>query len=513
MSIASARAFAAVAFVSTLGFSSLSSAADRVVYSDVLGGGFGDYSFANGGSIDLANTTPVHAGSNSIAFTGLNFGAVSAFYTRGLLSSSQYPTLRLWVNGGASGGQALRVFLSDTIGVTSTNAALGGFIAGGIPVANTWLLVDIPLTTGAFAAQPVFNRIDIQSDTAGAQPTVYLDDISLLEANVFSSSFEDGDGAELMFVPQYNPHAIRIYHNGPSGFVFQRTASLGGTIQPNALAFDPSGKLWVVDNNGGGQRRLLRYSRDSLLNAATPLPEVTISPIGGANGDIFDMAFFGASLYVSQSNFGAVNQVLRYSLSSVAASGSPAAAATYNTNLNIPAGLAFDRLGRLWISNNGNNTLVRLSDAGVVEWIGGNRPVGAARNALNNPEGLAFDAFDGLWVGNNGEPTITVYANWQTNFFGTGATDPVSQIDINPALFAGDTVGGLAFDAGGRMWANYQKTLQVLQYQLTPSPRVGGNPGDVGSYTSTPGQALNNGSSFPGFGGIAIWPVPDTLHR
>jgi endoglucanase len=44
-----------------------------------------------------------------------------------------------------------------------------------------------------------------------------------------------------------------------------------------------------------------------------------------------------------------------------------------------------------------------------------------------------------------------------------------------------------------------------------PMPRDGGLPG-VGSYTTTAGQVLNPATTDPGFGGLAFWPSPASLH-
>ena len=320
---------------------------------------------------------------------------------------------------------------------------------------------------------------------------------------------------ELLFVPQYTTSSIKIYQRVAGTFSFLRTVPLGAglapaSVLPNALAFAPDGKLWVVDNGAPG-KRLLRYSQAALLNQANPVAEVVVAAVGANAGDVFDLAFFDAFAYVSQSNFGNIDRILKYPLASLAVSGSPVATNLTAASLDVPAGLEFDAQGRLWISNYSSNTLVRMNTtSAAIDKTATNVAVGA-RNALNLPEGLAFDADGSLWVGNNGEPTISAYASWQIDAAGFGATAPVHQIDINPALFQGDTVGGLLFDRDGDLWANYQKTLALREYSLTSFPRPGGLPG-VGSYTSAAAQTLANATTFPGFGGIAIWPLPASTH-
>lgn len=600
-------------------------AQDLVVYDDVLRNSFQNYSY--GGGSDFAHGTVVRTGAQSVAFTPNNFNAAS-FARPGVpdLTTAQYPMLRFYVHGGASGGQALRIFVQRSSEATSmelANAPLAPYVSGGAIAANQWREVVVPLGTGALTFAGGFDRIDLAADDGPAQATVYFDDVTLVGAAqadpIFADGFEgavpgpagmlqftpaapnqdvvetigtatftvariggstggvgttvtlggnatnpddytasalalswpNGDttprtvtltiaadlvdeapefvtlalgaptggailgaptsatltirDAELLFVPQYaraqaGGNDLEIWRrNGAGALAFLRGVPLDVTARPNAVAFAPDGKLYVLGNVAN---QLRRYSRQELLSAANPVAEATINLSAGAES--FDLAFFGDFLYVSQSDFGATDRILKYSIASLAASGTPAPAATLtNASLDVPAGLAFDPQGRLWVSNFGNDTLVRMdTTTGVVDRTGTNVGTPNARNALNRPEGLAFDSAGTLWVGNNGEPTISAYSSAQ--LAALGATTPVHQIDVNAALFQGDTVGGLAFDAIGRLWANYQKTFAVLEYALTPQG---------GGYVSALGQTLTDATTFPGFGGLAFWPVPATLER
>jgi len=509
-------------------------AQDVPIYTDGLLNGFQDFSY-NGGSA-FNNPMPFHNGTPSIAFTGnSSFNAVSFAHPSGTFASGTYTSLRFFVNGGASGGQQIALLLQTNSSVNSTPVLaaavpLDNYIAGGAVPANSWAQVDVPFSALAFNNDGSFDRIDIQTAT-GAQPVLYIDDVllSTSTAGTQNSIFADGFDAELLFAPQYGGDSIKIYQcvlhpaSGAADFNLLHTAPLGtvagNVVMPNAVAFAPDGNLWVVDS--GNAKRLLRYTQQTILTGATPTPDVIIGPVGGGAGDIFEMAFFGGFAYVSQSDFGATNRILKYSLANLGASGNPAPTLLTNVNLATPAGLAFDAQGRLWISNynggNGNNTVVRMNtSSGAVDKIFTNAAVGA-RNTLNNTEGLAFDQYGSLWVGNNGEPTITAFADWQLNDgMASEAADPVSQIDAAPGTFAvapGHTgfVGGLAFDRSGNLWANYENGNSVLEYTLTSFPRAS-LPG-VGSYATAAQPILANATTDPGFGGVAFWPVPNSLHR
>ncbi|MEP7098529.1 MAG: hypothetical protein ABI748_12765, partial [Dokdonella sp.] len=170
-----------------------------VVYDDALQNGFGDWSY--GGGSDFANTTPVHGGTHSIALAGSNFNAVSFVHESGLLSTGSYPILHFWIHGGTSGNQALTLVLQTNCSAPANNcttvatANLNGFISGGAAGAGTWREVTVPITQAPLSYSGSYDRVDIQSNAATAQATVYFDDIALESGTavvdpIFGNGFE-----------------------------------------------------------------------------------------------------------------------------------------------------------------------------------------------------------------------------------------------------------------------------------------------------------------------------------
>lgn len=134
------------------------------IYSDALLNGWDDWSWDL--TPNLANTSQVHGGAKSIAVTytlawgGLQFGRNDPF------NISAYSKLRFWVHGGASGGQAVHVTISD--GTTTLAKDI-------TPTAGTWIMVDMSLTGLSQAT-----LIAWQNNTAGAQSTFYVDDVAFV---------------------------------------------------------------------------------------------------------------------------------------------------------------------------------------------------------------------------------------------------------------------------------------------------------------------------------------------
>jgi endoglucanase len=171
-------------------------AQDLLVYDDALQNAFVD-GYSYGGGTDLLHATTTHNGSAfAIAFTGDSSNAV-AFPNETLnFTTADYAGVRFYVHGGASGGQQLRLQLYNNLGgVPLANVELDSYIAGAAIVANDWRLVSVRFADAPLAFVGTFDRFDLQSDAAGTQPTLYIDDVSLIAATaladvIFSDNFE-----------------------------------------------------------------------------------------------------------------------------------------------------------------------------------------------------------------------------------------------------------------------------------------------------------------------------------
>lgn len=147
---------------------------DLPVYGDALESGFQDWGWA---TRDLANTSPVHSGTHSIRFVPSQWQGL--YFARNTpLAVQDFEGLRLFVHGGGSGTQQVRVFL----GLGNDWADLGtleGFIGGGAIPANAWgeawvPFQDVDLPSGEF------DGIVLLADVAGSQPAIYVDDLVLV---------------------------------------------------------------------------------------------------------------------------------------------------------------------------------------------------------------------------------------------------------------------------------------------------------------------------------------------
>lgn len=246
-------------------------AADLTVYDDVLRSGFQDWSW--GGGINMANTTPVHGGSKSISLAGNNYNAVSFVKPNAGLTAAAYPSLQLWVHGGSANNQSLTLFLQNTANAASANVSLNTYIAGGGPTAGTWKLATVPLAT-AFPSLATFDRIDVQSNAGGTQPTVYFDDIVLkgaaLPDPIFANGF-DGSGP-----PAANglvvEHDVTVDNIASDRFTWR---DRDGQPRVAVLAHNNGGT--ASNGSRGGELREFRYQ----VGGATRIARATAGGAGG----------------------------------------------------------------------------------------------------------------------------------------------------------------------------------------------------------------------------------------
>jgi len=96
-------------------------------------------------------------------------------------------------------------------------------------------------------------------------------------------------------------------------------------------------------------------------------------------------------------------------------------------NLNQPWGLAFDRNGNLYVSNSGNNRILKFTPEGAQTTF--------AVAGLNSPRGLAFDSAGNLYVANAGNGTIVKFppSGFIGSVFADGLVSPTS-IAIQPGV-------------------------------------------------------------------------------
>lgn len=149
---------------------------DYIIYDDALENGYQDWGWADH---DYANTTPVHAGTNSIRVTyGNNWEGLWMVNPGAGVNTSGYTALRFAIHGGTAGGQSIEVKAGAGQDYPTNVVQLSTYLSGG-PVANAWRVVTIPLSA-LNLQDATLGNVAFQSAVESSQPTFYLDDIRLV---------------------------------------------------------------------------------------------------------------------------------------------------------------------------------------------------------------------------------------------------------------------------------------------------------------------------------------------
>lgn len=153
-----------------LALSAHAAAQGQSVYADALANAWQDYSWA---TVNFANTTPVHAGADSIRVDAQAYQAL--YFHHDAFATAPYAAVSFWINGGASGGQQIRVTarLNDT---EQTPVVLPTLAA------NTWTQETVPLAALGVANQGNMTGFTVMNNTGSTLPTFYVDDVALTAA-------------------------------------------------------------------------------------------------------------------------------------------------------------------------------------------------------------------------------------------------------------------------------------------------------------------------------------------
>jgi DNA-binding beta-propeller fold protein YncE len=177
-----------------------------------------------------------------------------------------------------------------------------------------------------------------------------------------------------------------------------------GLSEPSGLAFDAHGDLYVSDFGDG---KILEFAPNGGSSTFMTVPPHIVTDIAfDSAGDFY---FCGS---------GEVDELNTNGQWFTVASG-----------LGLPADMAFDGRGNLYVSDNTKNTVDMINSSGTLSVFA---------SGLDWPLGLAFDPSGNLYVANSG-------------------TDTISRItpDGSNSVFAYTYAyaGGLGFDSNGKLYA------------------------------------------------------------
>ena len=296
--------------------------------------------------------------------------------------------------------------------------------------------------------------------------------------------------------------------NGSAGFVDGADLSAVQFNNPNAIAIDSKGALYIADTAGHRIRLISGGSVSTIGGNGTAGyngsgAAATSANINSPGGIAVDSS---GAVYMAETSNHVVRKISGGNITLFAGNGIAGyggdGGSAITAQFSGPTGLALDSAGNVYIADTGNNLVRRVTKDGssIANYVGGTGPTA---NRLKNPTGIWIDAAGALYIADTGNRRIAKYANGaltniagngNAGFSGDGGAAVNAQLN-NPI--------GVAVDTAGNIYIADANNSRIRK--VTPDGNIftiAGKGG--GSYSGDGGSATSAGLNFPR--GVTVGP-------
>jgi sugar lactone lactonase YvrE len=313
-----------------------------------------------------------------------------------------------------------------------------------LTIAQTAATTCFPSPSGiAVDANNVLYVADSSLNTVGKVSSTGV--VALLAGASGTAGAADGTGAEALF---NQPNGVAVTAGGtvyvadtanatirqitPAGVVTTLAGSTGsrgnvdgvGTAatfsRPVGIALDASGNLYVAD---AANHTIRKVTPTGAVTTFAGTAGVIGSSDGTGTGALFNgptgVAVDGSgNIYVADTGDNTIRKITAAGVVTTLAglagfSGSADGTGT-SARFSQPSGLALDVSGSLYVADTGNSVIREVTGAGVVTTfaglptVAGRKDAAGAEALFNQPRALAFDSFGNLYVADAGNAAIRV---------------------------------------------------------------------------------------------------------
>jgi uncharacterized protein (TIGR03437 family) len=311
------------------------------------------------------------------------------------------------------------------------------------------------------------------------------------------------DSAGSLYIADYGNNRIRKVSGGVIATVAGGGSSLGDNgpatsaqlNSPSGVAVDSAGNLYIADSGNNRIRKVSSYMIATVAGNGTAgfsgdNGPATSAQLSFPNGVAVDS---DGNLYIADTSNSCIREVSNGMITSVAGNGTfsgdhgPATSA----QLLFPWGVAADSAGNVYIADEGNNRIRKVS-GGVIATVAGSGSYGfsgdngpATSAQLDLPRGVAVDSAGNLYIADYGNNRIRkVSSGVITTVAGGGS----SLGDNGPATSAQlNSPSGVAVDSAGNLYiadSGNQRIRKVSSGVIATVAGGGSSLGDNGPATS-----------------------------
>src|SRR5437870_3729996 len=202
--------------------------------------------------------------------------------------------------------------------------------------------------------------------------------------------------------------------NGSAGFLDGSDPTAAQFNNPNAIAIDSKGVLYVADTANNRIRSIsgttvATVAGTGTVGAAGNTGPATSATFSGPGGITVDSA---GTIYIADTGNNTVRKISGGTITLFAGTGNfsysgdngPAT----NADLRGPIGLAVDSSGNVYIADTGNSLVRKVDKNGTITTYIGS---GQTAQKLQNPTGLWVDSAGTLYVADSGNRRVIKFAN------------------------------------------------------------------------------------------------------
>ena len=260
------------------------------------------------------------------------------------------------------------------------------------------------------------------------------------------------------------PYAFSAFAGSGLGGSADGTGTSAQLYRPYGIALDSSGTLYVADR---GNQTIRKITSAGVVTTLAGTAGASGSADGTGTAAQFNQpggvaVGSGGDLYVTDTGNSIIRKVTSAGVVTTLAGTQGTSGSTDGTgtaaSFNQPFGIAVDGSGNLYVAELGNNTIRKVTQAGVVTTLAGGAATAGSTDGtgtaalFNQPVGIAIDGSGNLYVTDTGNDTIrkVTSAGVVTTLAGSPGQSGTADGTGSAARF--NSPRGIAVDASGNLF-------------------------------------------------------------